>query len=146
MMKKRITWFIAFLLILGLGANGQVTKKDLLGVWTINNNDSLYFKAGTIQMYQDANYRYGLETCRLIEWKVEKRKFRLLNIFTCSEQGTVSYTSPREKLKLRNKDGQQILEIKKSGHVMDAFLIMEFKELEVQRYPWEIKVLSMKRI
>ncbi|QNF33372.1 hypothetical protein HUW51_11810 [Adhaeribacter swui] len=146
MIRIKAFWVTSILLLLSLTLFGQATRKNLVGEWTTNNKDSLYFKNDTVQLYQDVNYRYGLETCSLIEWKFEPKKFRVLHLFTCSEPGTVNYSSPREKLKLKKRGRQQILEIKKGGLVLDTFLILEFKEYKVQRYPHEIKALKLKRI
>lgn len=146
MIDKRALWFIACFLLLDLAAFGQVRRKDLIGEWTTINSDSLYYKSEIIELYQDANFRIGLKTCNLVEWRVGKQQFMLVDIYTCTEPGRERVSNARETLRIRKKDGQQILEIINKEIGTDTFLILDLQERRVARYPWDIKVLKLKRI
>ncbi|MBF9255808.1 hypothetical protein I2I11_21090 [Pontibacter sp. 172403-2] len=145
MIEKRRYWFIAFFLLLDLAAFGQVKRKDLIGEWTTNNSDSLYYKSEFIELYQDANFRFGLKTCNLVEWRVGKQKFSLVDIYTCTEPARESFSNEKETLKLINKGSQQFLEVNK-GIESATFLILDLQGRKVDRYPCNIKVLKLKRI
>jgi hypothetical protein len=146
-MKTKIIYSTILLYILKTTvAFGQVSRSDLLGEWITNNNDSLYFKSDTLELHEDINYRYSINTCHLIKWLINKRSFQEYSIFTCSEPGREFYSNTKESLSIKQKGNLQIIEIRKGKFIKSQYLILEYQESRVDRYPYDVKKLKLKRI
>ena len=137
---------ILILTFISFQVSGQVSAKNLNGEWTANNEDSSYFRNDTVKFVQDLNYQYELKTCNLIVWKKENRKFEIQHINTCSEPGRAEKYNEKESFKLARKHGNQTIEIKRSGKTIDLFKILSYTEKRIERYPYDIKILKLKRI
>lgn len=139
--------FILLLLFLAsFVTNAQIKRRNLLGEWTINNKDSLYFKLDTLELIQDANHSYGLATCHLILWQVEKFKFSVKNSFLCTEPRRIINLPGKQRLTLSKQKEKQIIRINGNFEIRDTFVVLAYQEKEVNRYPWEVKTLKLKRI
>jgi hypothetical protein len=141
------------LLILLISANiascQSVKESELIGLWTTCNDDSLYFKSDTLVLYQDINYRNlaKKQCCHYINWNIPTKKdFKIEDLFACAEPGTIKTSGLKEKIKLITKNSEKIIEIYTNGSVTDRFIILKFESKEVDRYPWEIKILTIKRL
>ena len=127
--------------------NAQLKGKDLVGTWTTCNDDSVYFKSDTVILYQDINHRSKQENpcCYNINWNVKsKRKIKIENLFACTEPGRIRTHEGRETFKVL-KGASQKIQIKRSGREIDKFRVVDFEVREVDRYPHEIKILTLKR-
>lgn len=144
-MRNRIIQTLVFS-IFTITAIGQIDLNDLNGEWTVNNNDSSYYKSDTIILYQDINYIYGIKTCSIIEWKKDRRKFSIHYVRTCSEPMRAMQYNEKEKIRLKHKNGRQIIELKRSGKIIESFFILNLEVKEIDRNPYEIKILTLKRI
>jgi hypothetical protein len=67
-------FFIIILFVITFSVSGQIKMNDLIGDWNATNKDSLYFKSDTVTLYNDVNFRYGVEGCQFIEWKSQSEK------------------------------------------------------------------------
>lgn len=138
-------YHILILLLLLSSGFGQIKKKDLIGEWQSKNDDSLYYKNDTIKLYKDINYFYNTKTCYLIRWTLDKRTFKISNVFTCTEPGRVSAFTEKEKMRISNTDFGQMIILERNGKVFDKFKITNYQEKHVERYPHEIKELRLMR-
>jgi len=137
---------ILILTVVSLQALGQVSSKNLNGEWTINNKDSSYYHSDTIKLVQDINYQYEIKTCSLIVWKKAKRKFEIHYINTCSEPARGTKYNEKESIKIGKQNGIQTIEIKRNNRIIDFFHVINYKEERVERSPYDIKILTLKRI
>ena len=144
-MKIKLTQ-ILILTIISINATGQISSNDLNGDWTVNNNDSSYFKLDTIRAYQDINYQYEIETCNIVEWKKDKRKFSIRFINICSEPGRAMSYNEKETMQIKNKNKNQIIEIKRGRKIIESFFVLNLEEKRVNRNPYDIKILTLKRM
>jgi len=144
-MRNRLIQILIFS-IFSINAIGQIDLNDLNGEWTVNNNDSSYFKSDTIRLYQDINYLYEIKTCSIIEWKKDRRKFSIHYIKTCSEPMRAMKYNEKETIRLKYKNENQIIELRRSGKIIESFIILDMEVKEVARNPYEIKILTLKRI
>ncbi len=144
-MRNRII-HILLISIFSLNAIGQIDLNDLNGEWTVNNNDSSYYKSDTIKLYQDINYIYGIKTCSIIKWKKDRRKFSIYYLRTCSEPMRGMTYDEKETIRLKHKNGNQIIELRRSGKIIESFIILNMEVKEIDRNPYEIKILTLKRI
>lgn len=138
----------AFLMISIGTAYGQVNFRDLEGTWTSCNDDNLYHKSDTVILYNDINHRTYQEKpcCHNVNWQVAKRgKFRIEELYSCTEPGRIKSGTEKESIKL-TKGNKQIITIKRGRKVIERFALLKFEVVEVNRYPHEIKVMTLKRL
>ena len=143
---KVILTQIFILIVISINAIGQINYNDLNGVWTINNYDSSYYRLDTIKLFQDINYQYEIGTCDIIEWQKDKRKFSIHYINICSEPGRAFTYDIKETINLIDNDNNQIIEIRRDGKSIESFCVLSMKQKRVDRYPYDIKVITLKRI
>lgn len=136
---------ILILLLLSSSVFGQIKKKDLIGQWQSKNDDSLYYKSDTTKLYKDINHFYNTKTCYLIRWTIDKRTFRISNVFTCTEPGRVPAFTDKEKIRTSKTDYGQVISLERNGIIFDEFKIVDYQVREVDRYPHEIKELRLMR-
>ena len=144
-MIKTITQ-ILILTIISINAIGQISSNDLNGDWTINNNDSSYYKSDTIRLYQDINYKYEIKTCSIVEWKKDKREFSIHFINICSEPGRAMTYDKKETIKLKSKNKNQIIEIIRGGKIIESFYVLNLEQKRIERNPYDIKILTLERM
>ena len=124
----------------------QIKSKDLIGSWITSNEDSLYHKASELILYQDINYTRDRDDCYYVNWKISSRKnLKIESLFSCTEPGRVSSSTDNETFDLKCENDKQIIVLKRKGTEIDCFLIVSLKEEEVDRYPHNIKILTLKR-
>jgi len=129
-----------------MSAFGQVKSTDLIGEWTACNKDSLYYKSEKVVLYQDANYYVEAKCCHYVNWKIStKKKVEIENSFTCSEPGRVNSLNAKETFKILNCDDGQMIVLKRDGQEIDKFKILQLESKKVDRYPHNIKVLTLRR-
>ena len=146
-MRKFLASFLTFILTLSsLSLIGQIKRSDLIGDWQTRNEDSLYYKSDSIRFHMDVNHRFDDKTCLILDWRMKKGSFRLSERFLCSEQGTISSSIYKEKLLLKNRDFGQMIYLKRNGELIDQFKVLELTESQVERYPYDIKQLTVLRV
>ncbi len=125
----------------------QTKAKDLDGKWIACNKDSLYYKSDTVTMYQDVNYTIKSNCCYYVNWNITSKKdIKIENAFLCTEPGRVSSFNGQEVFKLSKGGQRQLITIKRSGKEIEKFEILKLEERKVNRYPHDIKVLTLKRL
>src|SRR5690606_14452127 len=113
-MRTRIT---LGLLLLAYSSYSQTKPKDLIGVWTTCNDDSLYYKADTLILYQDINHRTYQQKpcCYEVNWKVTSaKKLKVQNLFSCTEPGRIQTIDGKSTFKILGKKDQTIV-LKRNG-------------------------------
>ena len=126
-------------------ANGQIKRADLYGDWQTNNKDSLYYKSDTIEFIQDINHFYNAHTCDLVILRISESDFKFINSFICIEPGRESWTNGEQSIEVKKINGKQIIEIKMSN-MTERFDILNYVKQNIERYPWDIKILKLRRL
>lgn len=137
--------YILILLNLSSSGFGQMKKNDLIGEWQSKNDDSLYYRNDTIRLFENVNHFYESNTCYIIRWIVSKRSFKINNVYTCTEPGSVSAYTAKENLRLTNTDFGQIITLERSGQQFDKFKIVNYQKKQIDKYPYDIKELKLMR-
>lgn len=140
--------YIIFLLIIFPNLSiGQINKEDINGVWITCNNDSLFYKSDTVKFYHDINYQYEANCCHYVIWKIEKsKKMTIENSFICTEPGRNEYLNFKERIKIVKKNSKQVLIVKRDGKILDTFLLLNFKSKRIERYPYDTKIMTLRRL
>ncbi len=81
----------------------------------------------------------------MIKWTVEKRNFKLSNVFTCTEPGRVSAFTDKEKLRFTKTDFGQKITLERNNQIFDKFKITDYQEKAIDRYPHDIRELRLMR-
>ena len=145
-MKKVSVSFLTMVLTLAsLSLIGQIKRSDLIGEWQTGNEDSLYYTSDSITFHLDANYQFDDKTCHVLDWRLKKSSFRLSERFLCSEPGTTSSSIYKERLLVKKRDFGQVIQLKRKAKLMDQFKVIALKENRVERYPYNIKRLTVLR-
>ena len=145
-MRKFLVSILMFVFIFtSLSLNGQIKRSDLIGEWRTGNEDSLYYASDSITFHMDANHQFDGKTCHVLDWRKERGNFRLTETFLCTEPGRVRGYVYNEKLLLKKTDFGQIIQYKRRGKLIDQFKVITFKESKVDRYPYDIKQLTVLR-
>lgn len=124
---------------------GQLNRRQLVGEWETNDKDSSYYTNEVIEFIQDANWRYSQQTCNTVILRISKDDFKLINTLLCSEPGSELWTKGRQSISVKRGKTKQILEIK-ILEKKETFEILEYEEESVDRYPWDIKKLKLRRL
>lgn len=143
----RIFVLVFFVMVTSL-VYSQVNSSDITGLWTTCNEDGLYYKSDTITFYQDINHRTYQEDpcCNDVNWLIGKRgKLRVEELFLCTEPGRIKYRNEKETIKLTCKKVQKIT-LKRRGRKIERFVILNIENFEINRYPHNIKVMTLKRL
>jgi hypothetical protein len=146
---KTITFLILFFLLgLSLNGYGQIRKVDLQGEWFTNNEDSLYFRSDTIELFSRTNYFQKFTTCHIIKWIVSKHNFHFESVNRCAEPGIVIVTQyiDEESLILNRNASKQYIEYFRGGIKIDSFEVLYYHEEKVFQNPYNIKTLKLKRL
>jgi len=139
-------FLIIILAVLTIPVLGQIKSENLKGEWTACNKDSLYYKSEKLVLYQDANYYVEAKCCYYVKWQISsKKKIRLENSFTCTEPGRVNSSNAKESFRLVDCEGGQMIVLKRDGKEVDKFKVIELEKKEIDRYPHEIKILTLQR-
>ena len=121
---KAHTFLVIFFTALNVTAFGQIRNIDLEGEWFTNNDDSLYFKSDTIELFSGTNYFQKVTTCKVIRWIVKKNDFDLESVNTCTETGLVTEYLDSESLQITKNASKQYIEYFRGGKKIDCFEIL----------------------
>jgi hypothetical protein len=142
--------FLLMLFLPGLNviAYGQIRSVDLQGEWFTNNDDSLYFKSDTIELFSRTNYFQKFTTCHIIKWIVNKHNFHFESVNRCAEPGIIIVTQyiDQESLILNRNALTQYIEYFRAGIKIDSFEVLFYYEEKVFQNPYNIKILKLKRL
>jgi len=140
--------FVYILIFLALSFNvcGQIKKNNLIGEWQTKNDDNLYYKTDTINLFKDINHFYNTDTDtqQLILWTINKKYSKIQDLFII-EPTRASVSKDLFKLKLKKTDYGQIISFETNGQIFDKFKIVNYKEKNVDRYPYTIKEIRLIR-
>ncbi|MEL6557491.1 MAG: hypothetical protein AAFQ94_04860 [Bacteroidota bacterium] len=145
MKKVSVSVLTIVLTLSSLSLIGQIKRSDLIGEWQTGNEDSLYYTSDSITFHMDANHRFDDKTCHVLNWRLQKSSFKLTNTYLCTEPGRLWYYNAKEKLLVKERDFGQVIHLKRKGKLIDQFKVIELKESKVERYPYDIKQLTVLR-
>lgn len=80
-----------------------------------------------------------------VEWRITRNVFRLTETFINDDYGQIQSSNEKEKLLLKKRDFGGVIQIKRQGKLIDQFKVIELKESKIERYPHEIKQLTVLR-
>jgi hypothetical protein len=86
-------------------------KGEIFSVPNEWNDDSLYFKSDTIDLFSGTNYFQKFTTCRIIIWVVNKQNFDLESLNTCNGPGIITKYFDEEILRLNKEAAKQYIEL-----------------------------------
>ena len=125
----------------------SVQKEDIVNnyvhPWRSNNNDSLYFKSDTINVYQFKTRSYRSFGCEKINWNFSsENEFVLTRVHLCMEPPTRDISKPDDSLKVRfkNKKAKLINEYNHSNQNIEKFELIDLTENDT------IRNLKLKRL
>jgi hypothetical protein len=127
--KKYLIYSILFGLLCSLTnpAIGQISKRDLRGLWEINNGDNRYSNSDTLDLYQDHIQFQSRGICNTILWFNEMNNFKIGKKGSCDENEQVKFSNLSTFLKMNSTDFGQILTIKRKNQEKEQFKILDFK-------------------
>jgi hypothetical protein len=144
--KKQLLYISTFACFIStLNLNAQIKRTDLEGDWQTNNKDSLYYKTDSIEFHLDINHWINIETCDIVNWRTEKGSFKFIETYLCTEPGRERWSTDKEKLLIKKKDFGQVIQLKRNGELFDQLKVIELTESRVDRYPFDIKRLTVLR-
>jgi len=124
----------------------QIKKSDLDGRWTMCNENDLYATVDTIVLHQDINYQYYVkECCHFINWNIKSKSIEIEQLFSCLEPGSVTKDNVKRTIKLLKSNHNQVIVIYENGKISRKFKVVKFETFIVNRYPYEIKSLILKK-
>ena len=127
-------------------AQCQIKKNDLEGKWTLCNENDLYTTADTIVLHQDINYQYGVKgCCHFISWNIKSKNIEIESLFACSEPGRITKSNAKQTIKLIKANHDQMIVVCEKGKLLSKFKVIRLETSKVNRYPYEIKTLALKR-
>ena len=145
-MKKQQLYILTLACFIStLNLSAQIKRTDLEDDWQTNNKDSLYYKADSIEFHLDINHWINIETCDIVNWRTEKGNFKFIETYLCTEPGRERWSTYKEKVLLKNRDFGQVIQLKRNGELFDQFKVIELTESRVDRYPFDIKRLTVLR-
>ena len=125
----------------------SVQKEDIVNnyvhPWRSNNDDSLYFKSDTINVYQFKTRSYESFGCEKVNWNFSsENEFVLTRVHLCKEPPTRDISKPNDslKVKFKNKRSMLIIEFNHLNKNIDKFELIDFKENDT------IRNLKLKRM
>jgi hypothetical protein len=147
-MKTIAFLFLSFISGLSLNVYGQIRNIDLQGEWFTNDDDSLYYKSDTIELFSKTNYFQKLTTCHIIKWIVGRHSFHFESVNRCAQPGIILVAQyiDEESLVLHTVDSKQYIDYYRGGVKMESFEVLYYHEEKVFQNPYNIKTLTLRRI
>jgi hypothetical protein len=163
-MKNRISIKILLLLVFSFMANlcwcqnnvlskHQMTKifrpDDDHTEWTICNQDSSFFKADTLRLYDNINYFYQKsDCCRLVQWDFyRKNAFRRPILQICTEPASGSVLTENDYFKIKflsDKSGLYLFVLNRK-YPPDFFKVIGLQEVGLANNN-KSRVILLKRL
>ena len=119
-MKKLFVFF----LLLQVSLFAQIRKSDLKGKWITTNDNNLFQLSDTIRFYKSEIFINSTKSCNQIIWEIRNRKLKTKMVHNCLEPGRVSRFNEKEKIKIKNTDFGQILEVYLAKKLIYKFRII----------------------
>jgi hypothetical protein len=109
------------------------------GAWTICNQDSAFFKADTIKLFDNINYFYQKSSCcQFIDWTFyEKKRFAQSNLQICEEPASRKVGSIFYDSNYTSKNGILFLIVSKN-----KIPVMQFEVISLSTTPLATKDMS----
>ena len=115
--------------------------------WTTCNQDSAFFKADTIRLYNGINYFYQISSCcNFIEMAFYKKDaFYLRKSQICKEPSTADAHIDYYQLKITKHLGELYFAINKSKSGVSKFVIVKIESVKLEERP-PVDVIVLKRL
>jgi hypothetical protein len=137
--------FFLIILFFAITVQAQIKGNDLDGKWVTINEKEEYKTKDTITFYQDINHEFPEKCCHFINWNVKSTNLKIEDLFACSEPGIIKTDNTIYHIKITNSNNHQLITIYKDGKKLNAFELVKLEKLKVERYPFDIKTLFLKR-
>ena len=102
----------------------QIKNKELIGEWYTENELLQYYKKDTI-LFTQKTKNFDKMECDNIEWKIEKKTFKLSEVNICTAKAKVKKYYATENIKLRKTDFGQVIEYYQNKYLIDKFRIVQ---------------------
>lgn len=114
----------------------QPSKKSIsvgLGAWTICNQDSAYFKADTIKLYNNINYFYQISTCcDFVNWTFYKKKAFIQSCSQiCKEPASANIKTDYYVVRIISNNGNLLLQVIDKRN-SKTFKVLSLKEIKLE--------------
>jgi hypothetical protein len=87
-----------------------------------------------------------LRDANSLNGKVNRKKFEFTLLNNCTEPGRVIGYTREQALSLKSKKDKRSIELIRDGKSIEKFEVLEFREHRINRYPWVIKILKLRRM
>ncbi|MFT7233462.1 MAG: hypothetical protein ACI8TA_002687 [Cyclobacteriaceae bacterium] len=124
----------------------QVSLEQLQGEWTCNNIDSTsYLANGTLTLHKNINYRYQIESCHIVTWRIENSDLVISNGYICSEPGYEEFNLEPFLIELEQNVSTIEISISENNKLKDQFEIIALDSQRIDKYPNDIYQLTILR-
>ncbi len=124
---------------------GQVSRKEITGIWLASNNNSLYYQADTLRFYKNLERFEDANVCKIKRWSIWKNSFEIEDVHICSEPLKITSTIEKEILKMTKEDYGLIISVESEGKLMDKFKIVDVYETLLIGHPHQLNELRLMR-
>jgi len=143
---KRLIQILIFLFLLNQ-VTAQVNSRDLNGEWIISNYDGIsYYESDTIELIQEINPQYELDTSSIVVWNIAKRNLSIHFINNQNKPSSILNYYENGKLKLIGKDNNQFIEIRKGRVIIELFKILSLEQKIIDKESNSNKILTLERL
>jgi len=143
MRTPKLLLALAGLLMLPQVSFAQLTRATLSapGVWYAPGADSAYYQAKTLTFVSDAR-ALPPKLCKYTTWEISAKKFAVVSYDAClSPEDAFSFHS-KKKLRLSNQGTTQVLNIYRSGVLVDSFEVLAVSPTGIE----DSKKMTLKRV
>lgn len=139
---KRLS-LLASVLLLPQVSFGQLTRAALAtpSAWYVPGTDSAYYQAKMLTFVSDAR-ALPPKLCKYTTWEITARKFTLASYDGCTRPDIASVFLTKKKLRLSTKNNIQLLNIYRSGKLVDSFEVLAIAPTGIE----DSQRLTLKRI
>lgn len=120
--------------------------KNIMGHWTTNDIDTNYNLLNEVTFYQDINhwFNHNDTVCKTVDLLIEIDSFKYSRVYKCREPGRGSYMN-NQSISIKGLPLFRRIIINNGIEVI-VFKVIKIKKERIDRYPYKIKQLKLKRI
>jgi hypothetical protein len=138
--------FLLITIFFTITVQAQINSNDLDGKWVTINENEEYRTNDTLSFYQDINHEFPEKCCNFINWNIKSTNLKIENLFACSEPGIIKTYNTKYRIKVRNVNSSSLVTIYENGQPLSEYKVVKFEKKRVERYPYDIKILMLKRV
>ncbi|MEM6631694.1 MAG: hypothetical protein AAF694_18600 [Bacteroidota bacterium] len=137
---------IGYFLLAILPLTGQVEREDLHGEWLTRNDDSAYYRADTLELFQSENYPDQTYACEYVKWKKGEKFFSLIHLKFCKTPPTQSAVRKGDAIRLKRTPYGQVIRLTRRGIAPDQFKVLDYRINRQSDSSQVSKVLRLMRV